>query len=540
MQGGNQITDFLDILRRRAWQIILPALAGVALGNAVATLVPRRYSTSTQIELRETNMPAAAEGRVAQSLMKDVASAEFHIKASERVRRVIEKLEWQDFTSLTPALQSNYLRATILRIKVRLVVNRQGGSSFITIMYNDTDPERAQLFVNRLRDAYTSEVVERYRNDARAVRDAMQNQVALAQEAYRDKERQATELRRKHGLSNTQQAPGGGREREEDPVFTQLNQARKELAETTVQAATEEAALEVLRTQHAEAPREVPQAQIGGGLDYDGQVAKLEAEIQEYRDQQMGLKPAHSGFQRAEIEIQKREEQITDLLSRAVRPTQEVHLVQNPRRDQLLTQIQTKELLLTQLKAQREQLQKTVTDLSEQHAELSLTYREIQQLDNEVARTRADYNQKAERYDNQRAFVELIDQPHANPFIVAEEAAAPTGHSSPKEWVLMGVGLLGGLALGLVLAVLGEFGHNGYRSVGDITRSLSMPVLGAVNTIVTREEARRLSTRKLMVTTSTLILVGAIAWVTWAYENSPSLLGSELTRFIDDLRMQFR
>ena len=286
MQGGNQITDFLDILRRRAWQIILPALAGVALGNAVATLVPRRYSTSTQIELRETNMPAAAEGRVAQSLMKDVASAEFHIKASERVRRVIEKLEWQDFTSLTPALQSNYLRATILRIKVRLVVNRQGGSSFITIMYNDTDPERAQLFVNRLRDAYTSEVVERYRNDARAVRDAMQNQVALAQEAYRDKERQATELRRKHGLSNTQQAPGGGREREEDPVFTQLNQARKELAETTVQAATEEAALEVLRTQHAEAPREVPQAQIGGGLDYDGQVAKLEAEIQEYRDQQ--------------------------------------------------------------------------------------------------------------------------------------------------------------------------------------------------------------------------------------------------------------
>ena len=141
-------------------------------------------------------------------------------------------------------------------------------------MYNDTDPERAQQFVNRLRDAYTSEVVERYRNDARAVRDALQNQLALAQDAYRDKERQATELRRKHGLSNTQQAPGGGREREEDPIFTQLNQARKEAAETMVKVATEEAALEVLRTQHAEAPREVPQASVSSGLDYDAPGAK--------------------------------------------------------------------------------------------------------------------------------------------------------------------------------------------------------------------------------------------------------------------------
>ena len=104
----------------------------------------------------------------------------------------------------------------------------------------------------------------------------------------------------------------------------------------------------------------------------------------------------------------------------------------------------------------------------------------------------------------------------------------------------MSVGLLGGLALGLVLAVLGEFGHNGYRSVGDITRALSMPVLGAINSIVTREEARRLSTRKLMVTTSTLILVGGHRLGHLGLRESPSLLGSELTRFIDDLRLQFR
>jgi uncharacterized protein involved in exopolysaccharide biosynthesis len=542
VQGGNQIQDFLDILRRRAWQIVLPALVGVALGNAVATLVPRRYKTMTQLELRETNMPATGEGKVAQGLMRDVATAEFHIKATENVRRVIEKLEWQDFTSLTTALQSEYLRSVQQRIQVKPIAPRggQGGSAFINITYTDTDPERAQQFVNRLRDAYTTEIVERYRNDARAARDALQNRLALAQEAYRDKERLATELRRKHGLSNTQQAPGSGRQRDEDPVFTQLNQARNELTSTTVKLTSVQARLEALRKHYAEAPREVPQVSISGGLDYDGQLAKIEAAIEAEREKQVGLKQAHSAWQRAEAEIQNLEEKREQLLNRSTRPDEDVRLVANPRRAELMTEIQAQELVLTELQAQRDQLTKTVAELSDKHAELSLIYREIQQLDNEVARAKDNFNEIAKLYDRQRGYVETIDQPHANPFIVSEEAAVPRAAASPNELLILAVGLLGGLALGLVLAVVGEFGHNGYRSVADITRALSTPVLGAVNAIVTREEARRASARKLMVTASTLILAGAIVWVTWAYESSPSLLGSELTRFIDDLRMQFR
>ncbi len=537
MQGSNQLQDFLDILRRRAWQIVLPVMLGLAVGYMVSQLVPRRYSTSTQLELRETNMPVAGEGVVAQTLMKDVESAQYHIKASERVRRVIEKLEWQDFTSLTPQLQVEYLKDVIKRIRVKTVVARKGGSSFITINYSDTDADRAEQFLNRLRDAYTSEVVERFRNDARAVRDTLQNQLALAQEAYRDKEKLATELRRKHGLSNTQQAPGGGRQLNEDPVFTQLSEARRELQAIQVTLGSERAALTVLREQYADAPREVPQETVSGGMDFDTQLATIETDIQALRDQQEGLKPAHSIYQRAEAEIIKLEERRKTLITRAVRPSNnDVRLVLNPRREQLNSQIQGKELLITQLEAQQQQLLRTAAELSDQHQELSLIYREIQQLDNEVARTKEHYNNVATRYDGQRSFVELINQPHANPFIVSEEAAAPTEHTSPNELLVWSIGLFLGLAIGLLIAILGEFGHNGYRSVGDIGRSLAVPVLGVVNGIVTREEARRMAARKLMVTASTLVLVVAIVWVTWAYENSPSLLGSELTRFIDDLR----
>lgn len=539
MQGSNQIQDFLDIVRRRAWQIVLPALVGLALGNAVATLVPRRYSTSTQLELRETSLPSAGEGMVAQTLMKDVESAAIHIKAVDRVRRVIEKLEWQDFTSLTTPLQQDYLRDVLLRIKVKPTVARRGGSSFITIGYSDTDPERAEQFVNKLRDAYTSEVVERFRNDQRAIRDTLQNQAALAQESYLDKEKQASELRRKHGLSNTQEGRGKGVA--EDPIFTQLSTAREELTNTILRLETESVRLTTLEQQYAEAPREVPQETTGSALGVEHELAQIEAEIRKWEDEKIGLRPAHSNYRRAEDEIVKLQERFDSIVQRATRPVQEkVVLVINPKREQLRSQIDATNLAIAQLEAQKQQLTKTVTELSEQHADRSAVYRELQQLDNEVARHQTKYNNLAQRFDSQEAFVELISQQHANPFIVSEQATTPTEHTSPNELLLLAVGLLLGLGLGLLLAVAGEFGHNGYRSVADIGRSLAVPVLGVVNAIVTREESRQVGARKLMISTSTVVLVAAILFITYAYENRPSLLGPELTGFIDDLRQMFR
>jgi hypothetical protein len=72
--------------------------------------------------------------------------------------------------------------------------------------------------------------------------------------------------------------------------------------------------------------------------------------------------------------------------------------------------------------------------------------------------------------------------------------------------------------------------------VGDVSRSLAVPVLGAINRIVTRGEQRSALLRRAVVGTSTLVLVGTILWVTWAYQTRPALLGPRVTRLIDDLR----
>lgn len=66
-------------------------------------------------------------------------------------------------------------------------------------------------------------------------------------------------------------------------------------------------------------------------------------------------------------------------------------------------------------------------------------------------------------------------------------------------------------------------------------------MLGAVNLIRTRAEARRLWTRHVMIGASSLVIVSAILWITWAYQDdSLRWLGPQLTQLIDDVRLAFR
>ena len=56
IQSANQLDEFLDLLRRRRFQIILPMIYTVAIGAAVATFLPEKYEVETQVNLLEARV----------------------------------------------------------------------------------------------------------------------------------------------------------------------------------------------------------------------------------------------------------------------------------------------------------------------------------------------------------------------------------------------------------------------------------------------------------------------------------------------------
>ena len=134
----------------------------------------------------------------------------------------------------------------------------------------------------------------------------------------------------------------------------------------------------------------------------------------------------------------------------------------------------------------------------------------------------------------------MLNQPEFSPFEVTEYALPATRPSSPNVPLVVAAALFVGIILGLLGALVAEFGRNAFRGPADIGQVVTAPVLGAINSIITTNQRRTSALRRAVVGVSTLIVACAILWVTWAYENRPRMLGSDLTGFLDEVREKLR
>ena len=540
--SSNQVADIARVLQRRAGQIVVPAAVVLALGVSLARLMPQKYTATTGIELRETTLPIGGQGFDEKTIQRDVTSTGWQITGFERVRRVIDKLEWPEYVQLSEMAKPEFVRDEIKQIVVSVqpAKNLQG-SSLIRVGYTNADPQRAEQFLNRLRDAYISEVLDRFRNDAKRSLELLRNQMTLAADQAHDRDEEAAKYKKDYGISATQQAPGGGRQRDEDPVFTRLTQAGVRLSDTESQIAADSAGLAALKEQLADEPPEIPSAPASfGGLSFDDELEKIEKEIENLRDSQRGYTDKHSTYVGAELKIRKLTQKAAALREKATAPQLQETMKPNPRREALLTQIQQKELALKQAEGLKRQLEKEIEELRAENARRVEIYRQIQELDRKAQVAADDFARISATYLRQKSFVDIINEGVSNPFEVTEQARAPTVPSSPSSGIVTAAAAVLGLGIGLIWALASEFGRNGFRGAADATRGLAIPVLGVVNRILTRSERRSIAVRRAVVAASTGALVAAILWVSWAYDNRPQVLGPDLERAITKLKEKLR
>lgn len=542
-QSQNQLMEVASALRRRLGQVLAPAAVVLSLGVLASGLVPKKYTAYTALEVRDVPLPFSGQGGMdTTAIVRDVTATPWQIKQYERVRRVIEKLEWPEYTALSPAEQNDFVRKQIDAIGLTPAgAKNPGGSSLIGISYKCDDPQRAEQFLNRLRDAYTQEVLDRYRNDARRNLEVLRNNMSAAAEEVRKRNEESAKFQKDYAISATQQAPGGGRQRDEDPVFTRLNQSIVRLADVEAQITADKAAVAALKEQYESEPLTLADASaLEGGISFDDELARIEKEIADLRETQRPYKEIATPYQVAERKIRILEEKAGQLRSRASAPELRTTVRPNPRRDQLLADIQKRELSLKQAEAQRSQLDRDVGELRLQNAERVEIFKELRDLDARATVANDNYQKASAAFLAQKRFVDQITEGTSSPFEVTELARAPTQPSSPSGAIVIAASAVLGLGIGLLWALASEFGRNGFRGAADAGRALAVPVLGIVNEIRTRAQRREDRTRRAVAALATLALVGSILWVSWAFDNRPQLLGTGLARALGDLREALR
>jgi uncharacterized protein involved in exopolysaccharide biosynthesis len=539
-QSQSQVEEVLSLVQRRIWQVLLPAVLTSSIGVMLATLLPRKYSTVTRLELVDQTLPLKQAGVEPQGFSSEVYAAKHHLRSFERVRRVLENLQWEEFETLPPDAQYRYVERVVADIKVKPIEEAKTKALFLEIGYEDTDPNHAAQFLNELREVYVAEKLAALRRQAKDLQEQMYAEMQSDREAYERITEQYQELQQMHGLSPTQQAPGSGRVRSLDPVEERRNAIVQDLLKTQADLSKAQGTLAGLQDKLDEELINIPVKDPAAASTLAARLSALTQEIDAQRERQEGKTKNHPDFQVAQKQIERLEARMAELLEREKEPPQEVRTMPNPRRAELLAQIADLEIEIAGLEGRIAQLAGDRDAADAEVAQRTEAYTRLKQLDVEVDAADRAWQDSTKAHDEQKRLAEVLLAEEFTPFEVSEYAFPPAEPSSPNVPLVIGGAAAIGLILGALFALLAEFGRNAFRGPVDLGNAVPVPVLGVVNEIVTAAERRVRSLRRTLVGTTTVALALAVLWTTWAYQRHPRLLGPEVVGFLDDVRESLR
>jgi uncharacterized protein involved in exopolysaccharide biosynthesis len=542
VETQGQVQEFVDVLGRRRWQVVLPALFVFALGCVAAVIVPKKYRVHTRIELREARVQEDPQLKNPEETptAREIFNAEHHIKHENRIKELIlDELKWDDYARLSNTDRTLYVERVMKNIEVAVLQKaRNEGSTFVDIYYADVDPNRAVTFLNRLARLWVTEVIDRDRNVLRKELELALDGRAGAEKAATTAGKQLAELLQQNDLDLVEPTAYG--QVTKDKVDVRIAAAEAERDAVSANLAAAQAQIDSLEEQWTNTEPTVPVTDTTQGTSTTDDVAKFEAAIQQLQDQQKPFKSAHPKWQLLEEQIQEIEKKLLALQQTSTEAQVFTRFEPNPLRPELRRQIDALAAEVDGHKARLKAVEALLAASRRERSERVELLRKRDELkrmkllaDEESALKQRDYNRK-------KSALEAAIEAYGNPFEFTSQAQAPRSPNYPNPWVIVGFSAIAGIALGLASALLSEYTKNCYRSVGDVARVLAVPVLGVVGTIVTSTDLRRRRARRFTTAFSTVAIIGGLVWFTWAWATRPEILPTVLVQAIDDLRLALK
>lgn len=502
---------YFDLLKRRRWQVVPVSLLGLLVGGVVAFLIPRYFVA--QMDLTYQN--AMGEVPVASRDPGGYLVENAKLTIPDAVGDTLALLGWTDYSALPPRERHDYERGLRERLDITDV---SGGSRErpvvkLHLTYKDRDGQRAKTFLETLVATWVARELDGMRDKARArVQDAT-TRLHRAQQAFENANKDLKECQLRNDL------PDGSATAEQEAVRTAQQRrvelearirdgtSKQRLLQTAVDALEREIELTPAKTEGTDAlaPELLPDP-----------ANKLALEVQTRRKAFELLRQAHPDWA-----TRKRELEAAEALLQQVLERMGIAAGQNPRQAKLRADSKLKQ---DELRETELDLQQARTDLQQ----LELRQRQLTEAFAEM-RERQDHLQASQRLRD-GALTEVTEASKAQgqlnykDVITYQQAWVPPAPTDPNILLVALIGCVIGLgvAIGLILAI--DLLQGTYKTIDDVERGLSVPVLGGMSHIETEEHRHQVAgSRKRASLFAGSFVVLMVVVVTWYYREPTSL-----------------
>lgn len=188
------IDEYVEVLYRRIWYILIPFLVISLAAAGYALLAPRKYLASTMILVTPQRVPADyVRSTITQGIDQRLHSISQEILSRTRLEKIIAefKLYEEERQSMT--------QEEVIEIMRRDIWVKMGGKEgYFSISYQGKDPKVVAMVTNKLASLYIEENLKFREQQAQGTSEFLTLELNGTREKLEEKEKAITEFKRKY------------------------------------------------------------------------------------------------------------------------------------------------------------------------------------------------------------------------------------------------------------------------------------------------------------------------------------------------------
>lgn len=469
--------DYLDILRRRRWLILIPTLLVPVIAYLISLRLPNLYMSQTLVLVEQQKVPDSfVKPVVTEDLAARLATMQEQILSRTQLQPIIERFSlYQQEKGRVPMEDLvDRMRKAITITPIRSdAATRTGGMPGFYIAFVGDSPRQAHDVCAEITSMFVTANLKAREQSAQGTTEFLANQLSDAKRGLDEQDAKLANFKRKYlGQLPDQEQSNltmlGTLNSQLQAVTQNLTRSQqdKTYAESmlTQQRAAWQASLSTANNpQNLEQQLAALQSQLislqGRYTDDHPDVIKTKSEIAQVKKKMAEADAAAANADKSSTKTAK------DLLN------------EPPQLQQLRLQIHQLDQMIAAASAEQQSLQRQIREY-QARIQLSPTVEEeYKQLTRDYETAQKFYDDLLAKKTQSEMATDLERRQQGEQFRVMDPPNLPEKPTSPDRPMFAAGGLFGGLALGLGLAFLLEMRDKSLRNERDVEFFLELPTL---------------------------------------------------------------
>jgi polysaccharide chain length determinant protein (PEP-CTERM system associated) len=471
------VDDYLRILRRKWWLIVVFAVVGSGLGFGVAYFLPKKYTSQTLVLIQQPTVPGDyVKPVISQDINQRLTTMQQQILSRSRLEPIVRQfgLYSDEIKNVSMEDLVDQLRKLIAIAPIRANVPGQTGQlQGFSISVSFNDPHLAQQICSTITSMFMEENLKLRQELSEQTTQFLGKQLDDAKNALDEQDAKLAAFKRSHIGTLPDEDHGnlgilGG-------LTTQLDAASQALA----RAQQDKTYAESILTQQLEAWQ--TSSQTGQNpQSLQQQLSTLESQLTSLENKYTA---DHPDVIRAKSDVAALKKKIadTEVSNKPADAEKPVSAsLEPPQIQSLRNQIFQLDQVIKEKTAQEEELQKQIKVYQARVESSPATEQEYKELTRDYDTALRFYNELLGKRDQSAMATDLERRQQGEQFQVLDPANLPGKPSFPNIPLFTAGGGITGLALGFGVIFTFELLDSSLRSREDVEAILHIPVIAMI------------------------------------------------------------